>query len=160
MCGLEVKHIKTHEEGIDEACRIAEAAMDVDEVPVGCVVVREGRVLIRRHNLTNIEHDPLSHAEYAAVRDLLAEGVSLDGTTFYITIEPCVMCHGVLRRVGATVYFGCHKEIFGCRKLTGQEGGVCMDDERAVKLLRKFYTKENMSAPEEKRLSKKRRRQV
>lgn len=148
--------------------------MEANEVPVGCVVVRNDRVILRTHNLTNQNSDPLSHAEFLAVKSLLAEKAqafgayastpdSADGNgtgqlLFYITVEPCVMCHGVLKRLDAAVFFGCYNEIFGTKKLTGEQAGACLHDPRCVEILKRFYLRENMEAPAEKRISKSNRK--
>ena len=72
----------------------AEAAARTGEVPVGCVIVREGEMVARAHNRTIADHDPTAHAEMlalrAAARDLGAERLS--GCDLYVTLEPCAMC--------------------------------------------------------------------
>ncbi|MEZ4255827.1 MAG: tRNA adenosine(34) deaminase TadA [Polyangiales bacterium] len=91
---------------MDEARR-AEAAGDV---PVGCVLVHDGKVIGRGHNRREAAQDPLGHAELLAI----AEGAKALGSwrlidvTCYVTLEPCPMCAGalVLSRVGRVVY-GC-----------------------------------------------------
>lgn len=89
----------------------ADAAADVGEVPVGCVVVdAHGRELARGRNAREAQADPTAHAELIAVREAAARSLSwrLDGATAYVTLEPCPMCAGafVLARVGRVV-FGC-----------------------------------------------------
>jgi tRNA(adenine34) deaminase len=79
---------------IEEAAR-AEAE---GEVPVGCVIVHEGRVIARGHNLREQTQDPTTHAEVLAVRDAArALGTwRLTGCEVYVTLEPCPMCAGAL----------------------------------------------------------------
>jgi tRNA(adenine34) deaminase len=79
---------------LDEA-RIAEEA---GEVPVGCVIVHEGSVISRGHNLREEIQDPTAHAELLALRDAArALGTwRLSGATCYVTLEPCPMCAGAL----------------------------------------------------------------
>jgi tRNA(adenine34) deaminase len=79
---------------LDEA-RIAEEA---GEVPVGCVIVHEGSVIARGHNLREEIQDPTAHAELLALRDAArALGTwRLSGATCYVTLEPCPMCAGAL----------------------------------------------------------------
>ena len=88
----------------------ADAARREGEVPVGCVLVANGVVLSRAHNLTETENDPTAHAEMLAIRRAAAtlSDRRLTGTTAYVTLEPCAMCAGalVLARVDRVVY-GC-----------------------------------------------------
>jgi tRNA(adenine34) deaminase len=89
----------------------ADRAAARGEVPVGCVLVNlDGRELARAHNLREARQDPTAHAEILALRDASASVGSwrLDGTTAYVTLEPCPMCAGALvnARIGRVVY-GC-----------------------------------------------------
>src|SRR5262245_47250724 len=93
-----------------EALREAEKAAARGEVPVGAVVVHDGRVVARGHNLREAWKDPTAHAEVIAVR-AAAQALGswrLSGCTLYATLEPCPMCAGVLvnARVDRVVY-GC-----------------------------------------------------
>jgi len=88
----------------------ARAAPDHGDVPAGCVVVREGRIVARAHNRREADADPTAHAELLAVR-AAAQALGtwrLTGCTVYATLEPCPMCAGalVLARVDRLVY-GC-----------------------------------------------------
>lgn len=89
---------------------IAEAneALKKDEVPIGCVIVCEDRVIARGHNLVERLKDFTAHAEmqaYTAASEYLG-GKSLEKCTLYVTLEPCVMCAGgaFLTRMGRIVY--------------------------------------------------------
>lgn len=76
----------------------AEAAMRQGEVPIGAVVVCQGRIIARAHNLTETLHDVTAHAEMQAITaaaDLLG-GKYLNQCTLYVTVEPCTMCAGAL----------------------------------------------------------------
>lgn len=81
------------------------------EVPVGCVLVKDGLVIARGHNLRETSQDPSSHAELIGLRAGAARLGTwrLTGVTVYVTLEPCVMCAGALvhSRVDRVVY-GCH----------------------------------------------------
>ncbi len=86
----------------------AETAYDSEEIPVGAVVVCEGRVIARSHNLTERLNDVTAHAEMQAITaaaDYLG-GKFLNGCTMYVTLEPCAMCAGAIgwARVGRLVY--------------------------------------------------------
>lgn len=79
---------------------IAEArkAYDLDEVPVGCVVVADGQVVGRGHNLTEMLADVTAHAEMQAITAATNTlgGKYLSQCTLYVTLEPCVMCAGAI----------------------------------------------------------------
>ncbi len=79
-----------------EAVKEARRAAAKGEVPVGAVVVKEGRVLARAHNLRERLGDPTAHAEMIALREaaVLLGDWRLSDCTLYVTIEPCPMCAG------------------------------------------------------------------
>jgi tRNA(adenine34) deaminase len=83
---------------MDMALEEARAAGARGEVPVGCVLVRDGEVIARAGNRTLAEHDPTAHAELVAIRAAAAALGSerLDGCDLYVTLEPCVMCAGAV----------------------------------------------------------------
>ena len=80
------------------ALQEAEEALRRDEIPVGCVIVSEGRILGRGHNLTETLQDVTAHAEMQALTAATQTlgGKYLQGCTLYVTVEPCVMCAGAL----------------------------------------------------------------
>lgn len=86
----------------------ARAAAAGGEVPVGCVIVQDGRILARAANRTIADCDPTAHAEMIALRAAAhsAQNHRLSGTTLYVTIEPCAMCAGAIlqARVDGVVY--------------------------------------------------------
>ena len=81
-----------------EALKEAERARRRDEVPVGAVVVREGRVIARAHNLREHKKDPSAHSEFIAMTKAARrlKGWRLVGCTLYVTLEPCPMCAGLI----------------------------------------------------------------
>jgi tRNA(adenine34) deaminase len=90
-----------------QALELAEAATDHDDVPVGCVIVKDGVVIATGENRREVDNDPTAHAEIVALRRA-AEAVGnwrLDGCTVFVTLEPCVMCAGAIlnARVDAVV---------------------------------------------------------
>lgn len=91
------------------ALREAEAALDHDDVPVGCVIVHEQRIIARGRNQRELVQDPTAHAEVLAITAAAAALGSwrLHGCTLYVTLEPCCMCAGaaVLARID-TIVFG------------------------------------------------------
>jgi tRNA(adenine34) deaminase len=93
------------------ALREARKAAERGEVPIGALVVRDGKVLGRGYNLREASRDPVAHAEIIAIRKAAKKEVSwrLTGATIYVTLEPCIMCMGamLLARIDRLV-FGCH----------------------------------------------------
>jgi tRNA(adenine34) deaminase len=97
----------------------AAVAFGKGEVPVGAVVVKDGRVVCRAHNLREERKDPAAHAEILALREaaaVLADSWRLSGATLYVTKEPCVMCSGAI--VNARIA----RLVYGCADL--KAGGV------------------------------------
>lgn len=91
-----------------EALRLAQAAARADEVPVGAVLVQNGKILARGQNRIRALHDPTAHAEMMALRDASRrlKNERLNDTVMITTMEPCAMCAGalVLARVKQVVY--------------------------------------------------------
>lgn len=102
--------------GMEAALRMARAASVREEIPVGAVLIEEGRVLGEAHNETILRGDPTAHAELLAIqRALAAAGAGrLPNATLYITLEPCAQCAGaaILAKVGRVV-FGAHDARVG-----------------------------------------------
>ncbi len=143
----------TDEKWMRVALTEAEIALKEGEVPVGCVVVKDGAIIGRGHNRVETLKDPTAHAEILALTAAAAtlNNWRLNEATVYITIEPCLMCTGALilarpRRV----VFGARDEKFGClgsqydiardnrfnHRLEVQEGILAS---AAVELLQKFF---------------------
>jgi tRNA(adenine34) deaminase len=95
---------------MDRAIGEARKAEAKDEVPIGCVIVLDGRIIARGHNLRETTQDPAAHAELIAIRKAARKLGSwrLLNCTLYVTLEPCTMCMGaiILARI-PTVVFGC-----------------------------------------------------
>lgn len=97
-----------HGHWMQAACSEALRGLDAGEVPVGAVVVREGRLIASGFNQPIRSGDPTAHAEIVALRDA-ARAVGnyrLTGATLYVTVEPCLMCAGALvhARIATLVY--------------------------------------------------------
>ena len=88
----------SHEYFMKMALQEAEAAKDLNEVPIGCVIVMNDRVIARGHNLTEQLNDVTAHAEMQAITSAanFLGGKYLVGCTLYVTLEPCQMCAGAL----------------------------------------------------------------
>ena len=101
---------KSHQYWMQRAIAEAAKAQGKDEVPIGCVIVKDGKVIARGHNLRESNQDPAAHAELIAIRKAARKLNSwrLLDTTLYVTLEPCLMCMGaiILARI-PTVVFGC-----------------------------------------------------
>jgi tRNA(adenine34) deaminase len=91
----------------------ARAAAEEGEIPVGAVLVSEGKVLARTHNRRENSGNPMDHAEILALKEGASRlgGWRLEGSTLYVTLEPCPMCAGAL--VQARVA----RLVFGARDL-------------------------------------------
>ena len=76
----------------------AKKAFDIGEVPIGAVIVRDGEILSKGHNLTEFAKDPTAHAELIAIREAASKlrTPRLAGCSMYVTVEPCSMCAGAL----------------------------------------------------------------
>ena len=97
-----------HEIYMREALKEAEKAYGKEEVPVGAVVVLDGKIISRAHNLIRIKKDPTAHAEILAIRKAAIKtgNERLLNACLYVNIEPCAMCAGaiVLARIDTLVY--------------------------------------------------------
>lgn len=93
-----VLNMDDNERYMREALKLARKAADIDEVPVGAVVVRGGKIISRAHNLRETKKDPLAHAEIIAIRKAARKlrGWRLEGCALYVTLEPCPMCAGAI----------------------------------------------------------------
>ena len=80
------------------ALRQAEKALAIGEVPIGAVIVENGRIIGRGYNRRNTDHTTLAHAEITAIRKANKKvgDWRLEGCTLYVTLEPCQMCAGAL----------------------------------------------------------------
>ena len=76
----------------------AKKAEALNEVPIGCVIVCDGKIIARGYNRRNTDHDTLSHAELIAIKKASKKlgDWRLEGCTMYLTLEPCQMCSGAL----------------------------------------------------------------
>lgn len=86
----------------------ARAAAAAGEVPIGAVVVREGQIIARARNTREATHNPAGHAEFTAMLEAAEaqEAWRLSGCTVYVTLEPCIMCAGLMHqaRIDRCVY--------------------------------------------------------
>ena len=133
------------------ALKQAEEAFAEGEVPVGVVIVKDGRIIAAAHNLCETEHDPTAHAEMVAIRKAQAvlDMRNLAGCEVYVTLEPCPMCAWALLtcRVSRIIYgageyeygalggrYNLAERAFGPIEIIG---GIC--EEKCARLLREFF---------------------
>ena len=106
-----------HEQFMREAMAQAELAREAGDVPVGAVIVCDGKIIARAHNEREQLGDPTAHAEMLAMRRA-AKALGrrrLGGCTMYVTLEPCPMCAGGITMSGLDgVYFGAYDARMGC----------------------------------------------
>lgn len=90
--------LSTDEIFMKEAIRQAKKAYRIEETPIGCVIVSEGKIIARGYNQRNKKKNPLAHAEIDAIRKAskVVGDWRLEGCTMYVTLEPCPMCAGAL----------------------------------------------------------------
>lgn len=128
----------------------AQKAFDMDEVPIGAVVVCQNQIIARAHNLTEQLIDVTAHAEMQAITAAAncLGGKYLTDCTLYVTVEPCVMCAGALgwSQIGRVV-FGARDDKRGFYKLAPQAlhvktellGGVLADE--CSDLMQEFFAR-------------------
>ena len=112
-------HLKWMTLAINEA----ERAIDKGEVPVGCVIVNDGKMIAKSHNLVETLNDATAHSEMMAITSASENLCSkvLEGCSMYVTLEPCVMCGGALywSQISKVVY-GASDEKRGFKAKIGE----------------------------------------
>lgn len=140
----------TDEEYMQQAIKEAQKAFDIDEVPVGAIVVMNDRIIAKAHNQVEMLNDSTAHAEIMALTTAYNSLGSkyLPDATLYVTVEPCLMCSGALywSKIGRVV-FGAYDDKNGYRKTTGTNnpfhpktiliGGVL--EEECSRLMKDFF---------------------
>ena len=141
-----------HEEYMRQALALAREAAEAGEVPVGCVIVRQGQIVGRGRNRREEKQHTASHAEMEAIRQAneCLGTWRLDECTLYVTLEPCPMCAGaIINARVARVFYGARDEAMGaCGGVLNLfmeafphrpqlVGGICAGESRA--LLAEFF---------------------
>jgi len=110
--------INMHNLWMQKALEEAEKSLSKNEVPVGAVIILDGKIIGRGHNQPILKKDPTSHAEIEAIRNASEEikNYRLNGADLYVTLEPCTMCFG------AIVHSRISNIFFGA---SDQKSGVC-----------------------------------
>lgn len=100
-----------------EALKQAKKALRLGEVPIGCVIVHQGRIIARGYNRRNTDKNTLCHAEITAIRraSRVMGDWRLEDCTLYVTLEPCQMCAGAIIQARIPeVVMGCMNPKAGC----------------------------------------------
>jgi len=109
------------ESALDEARK----AFDEGEIPVGCVIVKDGKIIARGRNMRENLNDPTAHAEIIAIREAAKEGWRLNECEIYVTLEPCPMCAGAISQARLKrLVFGAYDKKYGC---AGSVYRICED---------------------------------
>lgn len=106
-----------HEKYMKEALKLAKKAYALGEVPIGCVIVYEDKIIGRGYNRRKTDKNTLSHAEITAINKASKKmgDWRLEECTLYVTLEPCQMCAGAIVQARIpTVYMGCMNPKAGC----------------------------------------------
>ena len=129
---------------MEEALREAEKALEMGEVPIGAVMVRQGEIIARGHNLRNTQKNPLRHAEIDVINKAAAivGDWRLEDCVLYVTIEPCPMC------AGAIVQARIPKVVFGARNSKAGCAGSVLDVLNEPKLNHQVEVEEGILAEE------------
>jgi len=103
---------------MSEALKEAEKAAAAAEVPIGCVIVKDGKIIARAHNRTIRDNNPVAHAEILAIQKAAKKlkNYRLTKCDIYVTIEPCAMC------AGAMVWARIKKVVYGASDI---KAGAC-----------------------------------
>ena len=114
----------TDEYYMTQALKEAKKAFDEDEVPIGAVVVLNGKIIARGSNMTEKLNDPTAHAEMIALTSAfnLLGSKYLPEATLYVTVDPCLMCAGAMywSKIGKIVW-GADDEKNGHKRITGTD---------------------------------------
>lgn len=110
-------YMNQKEKFMKEAIRQAKKAEKINEVPIGCVIVYEDKIIARGYNRRNIDKNTLAHAELSAIKKASRKlgDWRLEGCTMYVTLEPCQMCAGAIVQARIDkVVIGCMNPKAGC----------------------------------------------
>lgn len=112
-----VLDLEMDERFMREAIKQARKAYALEEVPIGCVIVHEGKIIGRGYNRRTTDKNPLAHAEISAIRKASKKigDWRLEECTLYVTLEPCQMCAGAIVQARTKrVVVGCMNPKAGC----------------------------------------------
>jgi len=143
-----------HKKFIDQAIKEAEKALKKNEVPVGAVIVKDGKIISKAHNQRISKNNALYHAEILAIEKACKKLKTwrLDDAVLYTTLEPCLMCAGAVMQARIKKVVFCAKDdkggavlgkytVFDDKKLPVNVEYEYIPDERCSKLLKEFFKK-------------------
>jgi len=111
-----MKTLDSDEQFMSLALQEAQKSQEMNEVPVGAIIVMNGEVISKSHNKSISQNDPTSHAEINALRNAANKvgNYRLTGATLYVTLEPCAMCYGAIVHARITrLVFGAYDSKTG-----------------------------------------------
>ncbi len=139
---------------MQEALKEAKLAYDLNEVPVGCVIVKDNEIISRAHNQRETSQLSTAHAEIIAIEKACKKLKTwrLEGCDLYVTLEPCLMCSGAIinSRIKRVIYgalepkFGAHKSLTNVYDIAFNhkvEVSPLVMAEESNKLLKAFFQK-------------------
>ena len=146
--------METHEKFMSAALKEALKAYKLEECPIGCVIVKDGKIISRAHNLRITHNSALSHAEILAIKKACKKLDSwrLEDCDMYVTLEPCTMCSGAIIQARIRkVYFGAYEPkggaVVSCNNIFDKshghnhevqfEGGVL--EKESSTILKQFF---------------------
>lgn len=144
----------SHEKYMRMALKLAKKAAKKGEVPIGAIIVRDGKVIAKAYNLREKTKSSLAHAEVLAIKEANKKLKSwrLDSCVMYVTIEPCPMCAGAIiqSRIKTLVYgakdskAGCHNSMVNLFDMkfnhhVNVESGILEED--CSKIMKSFFKK-------------------
>lgn len=108
---------------MEEAIKEAKKASSIDEVPIGCVIVLNNKIIARGHNVRETKKNPIGHAEIIAIQKASKklDNWRLENCELYVTVEPCIMC------AGAIIQSRIKKVYFGAKDLRGGAFGTSIN---------------------------------
>jgi tRNA(adenine34) deaminase len=126
------------------AIKAAEKARAHNEVPIGAVIVKDGKVIGSGYNLRESKQDPAAHAELTAIRRAARRTGNwrLTGSTLYVTLEPCIMC------MGAAILARIDRLVFGCFDPKGGAAGSLYDLSSDSRLNHRFLVESGVREKE------------
>lgn len=138
---------------MDEAIREAQKAMEQGEVPIGCIIVKDGTIIGRGHNIKERTNCAINHAEILAIKEAskTIEDWRLNDCEMYVTVEPCPMCASAITQSRISkIYIGTfNKDMGACgtvidiinnKHLNSYVDIVWMYDKRCSELLSNFFS--------------------
>lgn len=143
---------------MDEAIKEAKKAFKEDEVPVGSVIVKDGKILARAHNKKEYKKDATAHSEIECIKKASKKlnNWHLDDCDLYVTLEPCLMCGGAIVQSRIKNVYYCAKDPKGgsldsninikhIKNINHYPNSEYIENEEYVKLLKNFFKRKRIN---------------